>query len=86
MSTPIQSKAARALELAQATRAQLDKHEAVCAERYTEIRETLRFIRAFLTRSVLSLIAVVGRPKMVTAPASGNVAPVARFTNTSAVG
>jgi len=49
--------AARALEIAQATRAQLEKHEAVCAERYTEIRETLRSIRLFLTRSVLSLIA-----------------------------
>jgi len=49
--------AARALEIAQAARAQLEKHEAVCAERYTEIREALQSIRVFLTRSVLSLVA-----------------------------
>ncbi|GEM_PF-6776191 len=49
--------AARALELARAARAELEKHEAVCAERYTEIREALQAIRVFLTRSVLSLIA-----------------------------
>ena len=47
----------RALEIAQAARAQLEKHEAVCAERYTEIREALQSIRVFLTRSVLSLVA-----------------------------
>ena len=52
----VREDAAKALEIAQATRAQLEKHEAVCAERYTEIRETLRSIRLFLTRSVLSLI------------------------------
>jgi len=49
--------AARALELVQAARARLETHEAVCAERYTEIREALQQIRVFLTRSVLSLVA-----------------------------
>ncbi|MGH6976675.1 MAG: hypothetical protein ACREED_06590 [Stellaceae bacterium] len=49
--------AARALELARTARAQLEKHEAVCAERYAEIREALQSIRVFLTRSVLSLVA-----------------------------
>ena len=49
--------AARALELAQAARARIETHEAVCAERYTEIREALQQIRIFLTRSVLSLVA-----------------------------
>lgn len=48
---------ARALELARTARAQLEKHEAVCAERYAEIREALQSIRIFLTRSVLSLVA-----------------------------
>lgn len=51
------SDTARALELAQAARARLETHEAVCAERYTEIREALQQIRVFLTRSVLSLVA-----------------------------
>jgi len=49
--------AVRALELAQAAQFQLEKHEAVCAERYAEIREALQSIRLFLTRSVLSLVA-----------------------------
>jgi hypothetical protein len=40
-----------------AVKAQLDMHEAVCAERYSEIRESLIAIRNFLSRSVLSLIA-----------------------------
>lgn len=40
-----------------AVKAQLDMHEAVCAERYGEIRESLVAIKNFLNRSVLSLIA-----------------------------
>jgi hypothetical protein len=40
-----------------AVKAQLDMHEAVCAERYGEIRESLIAIKSFLNRSVLSLIA-----------------------------
>ena len=35
----------------------LQTHEAVCAERYAEIKETLRQIQSFLTRATLSLIA-----------------------------
>jgi len=40
-----------------ATKAQLDAHEAVCAKRYVEIRESLIAIKSFINRSVLSLIA-----------------------------
>ncbi len=37
------------------------------------------------SQSALSAISEVARPNTRTVPSSGNVAPVARFTNTSAV-
>ncbi len=37
------------------------------------------------SQSVLSVMADVARPKMVTLPSSGSVAPVTRLTNSSAV-
>ncbi|MDE1969532.1 MAG: hypothetical protein KGI92_11555 [Alphaproteobacteria bacterium] len=51
MSTPNGGRVTAATALAR-----LETHEAVCAERYAEINEALRSIKAFLARATFSLI------------------------------